>query len=95
MGGVRHGQPERELAGSQNYGSAFLPATYQGTAVGNHLTPIAKSRINNLDRAEPSDMLQRKQLDLIPPDNKNGTRSTPWPSTPTVRPSRQAERIAP
>ena len=51
--------------GSQNYGSAFLPATYQGTAVGNHLTPIAKSRINNLDRAGPSDALQRKQLDLI------------------------------
>ena len=51
--------------GSQNYVSAFLPATYQGTAVGNHLTPIAKSGINNLDRAEPSDSLQRKQLDLI------------------------------
>ena len=63
-GFISFGPPDFQ-GGSQNYGSAFLPATYQGTAVGNHLTPIAKSRINNLDRAEPTDCLQRKQLDLI------------------------------
>ena len=51
--------------GSQNYGSAFLPATFQGTSVGNHLTPIVQSRINNLKRAEATTSLQRKQLDLI------------------------------
>ena len=63
-GFISFGPPDFQ-GGAQNYGSAFLPATYQGTAVGNHLTPIAKSRINNLDRAEPTASLQRKQLDLI------------------------------
>ena len=63
-GFISFGPPDFQ-GGSQNYGSAFLPATYQGTAVGNHLTPIAKSRINNLDRAEATTSLQREQLDLI------------------------------
>jgi hypothetical protein len=51
--------------GAQNYGSAFLPATFQGTPVGNQYQPVARSRISNLDRAEPSANLQRRQLDLI------------------------------
>ena len=63
-GFISFGPPDFQ-GGAQNYGAAFLPATYQGTAVGNHLTPIATSRINNLDRAEATDSLQRKQLDLI------------------------------
>ena len=60
--------------GAQNYGSAFLPAAYQGTPVGSQYQPVARSRINNLERAEPTPGLQRKQLDLIQRMNREHQR---------------------
>jgi hypothetical protein len=51
--------------GTKNYGSAFLPAVYQGTAIGDIKTPIAQSEINNLKNPRLSTDAQRKQLDLI------------------------------
>jgi hypothetical protein len=69
-GFISFGPPDFQ-GGAQNYGAAFLPATFQGTAVGNHLTPIARSRISNLERAEPTDALQRRQLDLIQQLNRD------------------------
>ena len=34
--------------GVKNYGAAFLPAAYQGTAIGDIKTPIEKARIDHL-----------------------------------------------
>jgi hypothetical protein len=51
--------------GTKNYGSAFLPAVYQGTAIGDIKTPIAKAQINNLRNPRLTASQQRSQLDLI------------------------------
>jgi hypothetical protein len=57
--------PPRAHGGVQNYSSAFLPATYQGTAVGTADVPIAKSEIPFLKNPDLSPAQQRRQLDLI------------------------------
>ena len=51
--------------GVQNYGSAFLPAIHQGTAIGSAEIPISKAVISNLGNERIGPALQRKQLDLI------------------------------
>jgi hypothetical protein len=49
--------------GAQNYGSAFLPAAFQGTHIeGNDRR---KGAIANIENPKLSDDLQRKQLDLL------------------------------
>ena len=57
--------PPRGHGGVQNYGSAFLPAMHQGTAIGSAEIPIAKAVVSNLgnQRLKPNE--QREQLDLI------------------------------
>ena len=40
--------PPRGHGGVQNYGSAFLPAMHQGTAIGSAEIPIAKAVVSNL-----------------------------------------------
>jgi hypothetical protein len=42
--------PPSDFGGAQNYGSAFLPAIYQGTRIGEFNRPIAKARVDNLQR---------------------------------------------
>ena len=50
--------------GPQNYGSAFLPAIYQGTRIGNDNRPIASAEIRNLaSPLKPAD--ERAELDLV------------------------------
>ncbi len=49
--------------GSQNYGSAFLPAAYQGTLIQG--LERKKSVIANIENSKVSDALQRQQLDLL------------------------------
>jgi hypothetical protein len=50
--------------GAQNYGSAFLPASYQGTRIGDGHTPFTAARLSNVTPGDdPS--LQRLQLDLL------------------------------
>ena len=51
--------------GPQNYGSAFLPAIYQGTPLGQLGLPLEKAEVRNLANARLSRDLQRRQLDLI------------------------------
>jgi len=56
--------------GAQNYGSAFLPAVYQGTPVGrearNRFARGAdQSPLSNLDNAKLGPELQRAQLDFV------------------------------
>ena len=58
-------KPPTRVGGAQNYGSAFMPAVYQGTAVGNLNTAIDQASIGNLSNKSLSLQLQRKQIDLI------------------------------
>lgn len=51
--------------GPQNYGSAFLPAAYQGTPLGDIKTPVAQARIGNLSNPLLDSDVQRRQLQLI------------------------------
>ncbi len=51
--------------GSKNYGSAFLPAVYQGTAIGDVKTPVRDAKVGNLSNPKLSRRQQRKQLDLL------------------------------
>lgn len=54
----------------QNFGSAFLPAAYQGTAIGDFKTSMKEAKIRNLVPAEPTTDLQRQQLDFIQTQNR-------------------------
>jgi hypothetical protein len=57
--------PPRGHGGVQNYGSAFLPAMHQGTAIGAAEIPIAKAKIANIGNPTIDRATQREQLDLI------------------------------
>jgi hypothetical protein len=57
--------PPRGHGGVQNYGSAFLPAIHQGTAIGSAETPIAKSRVSHVGNSRLDVATQRQQLELI------------------------------
>ena len=57
--------PPRGHGGVQNYGSAFLPAVHQGTAIGSAETPISKAVVTNLVNKQLKLGVQREQLDLI------------------------------
>jgi hypothetical protein len=56
--------------GAQNYGSAFLPASFQGTRVGDGSTPFGKATLANTAPADDPD-LQRLQLDLLARSNQD------------------------
>ena len=64
--------PSFHHGGAQHYGSAFLPAFYQGTRIGDGATPIEKASIKNLNAA---DALQRRQLDLLQARNRQHAQS--------------------
>ena len=57
--------------GSKNYGSAFLPAMYQGTAIGDIKTNVKDARIGNLQNPHLTVGQQRRQLDLIQSFNRD------------------------
>jgi hypothetical protein len=57
--------PPRGHGGVQNYGSAFLPAVHQGTAIGSAEIPISKAIVSNLVNQHLNPHEQREQLDLI------------------------------
>ena len=62
---------ETRVGGAQNYGSAFLPAIYQGTPIGHVGADIAKSGIRNVSGSPLSAGLQRKQLELAQAMNRD------------------------
>ena len=68
--------PPRGHGGVQNYGSAFLPAVHQGTAIGSAETPIAKAVVSNLVNKRVAPQLQQKQLELIQSLNRKHLRAT-------------------
>ncbi len=57
--------PPRAHGGVQNYSSAFLPAIYQGTAIGTADVPVNGASIPFLANKQLSHEMQRRQLDLI------------------------------
>lgn len=69
--------PPRGHGGVQNYGSAFLPATHQGTAIGSAEIPIAKAVVSNLVNERLNSGLQREQLDLVQSLNRRHLREAP------------------
>ena len=62
--------PEQRVGGAQNYGSAFLPAYYQGTAIGRigHAPSVAE--LENIKSRLKTDA-QRRQIDLVQSLNQN------------------------
>ncbi len=53
------------VGGAQSYGSAFLPASYQGTRIESAAGHRAGNRLANIENPRLSAELQRKQLDLL------------------------------
>jgi len=56
--------------GAQNYGSAFLPAVYQGTPIGDIKTPVKDARIGNLRNPRFDAAAQREQLRFLQQMNR-------------------------
>ncbi len=56
--------PSLSHGGANNWGSAFLPAVYQGTPIGNSSLSSEKAKIPFITRRTPQD-LQRLELDLL------------------------------
>ncbi len=67
-------KPPARLGGAQNYGSAFLPAVYQGTAI-NDLG--ADEPIGNISNPRFRGSLQRRQLDLLQSMNRGAVEKNP------------------
>lgn len=57
--------PPVNNGGPANYGSAFLPATFQGTRIGNNRQPVANARIANLNDPRQSPAAQGEQLEYL------------------------------
>lgn len=64
-------KPLTRNGGPQNYGSAFLPAVYQGTRIGIDTQPIADAEIGNIKNHRLDLNKQRRQLDLIQSMNRD------------------------
>jgi hypothetical protein len=61
--------PSLYHGGAQNYGAAFLPATYQGTRIGDGSTPFQQATLSNMTPGDDP-ALQRLQLDLLAKKNR-------------------------
>lgn len=64
-------KPEPQLGGAQNYGSAFLPAMYQGTRIGRRGQKLSTAGIGNLSNPEFDLTMQRDQLNLVQSMNRD------------------------
>jgi hypothetical protein len=69
--------PSAGNGGPRNYGQAFLPAAYQGTALGMAGAPAAQVTIRNLFNARLSRREQRGQLDYLQALNHEQMRDGP------------------
>jgi hypothetical protein len=57
--------PSMSNGGPRNFGTAFLPAVHQGTAIGRAGQPASESTIRNLTNSALSNSEQSKQFDLL------------------------------
>jgi len=65
--------------GSANWSSAFLPASNQGTRIGQTRNPIAESEIPFLKPLQSDTARQRRQIDLVQAMNRQHLASRPDP----------------
>ena len=61
---------ETRVGGAQNYGSAFLPAIYQGTPIGHVGAEMSEAGIRNVNCKHLPANLQRRQIDLVQEMNR-------------------------
>ncbi|HVY71546.1 MAG TPA: DUF1501 domain-containing protein [Verrucomicrobiae bacterium] len=66
--------PTMAHGGPQNYGTAFLPAVYQGTAIGRAGEPVSRAQIQNIRNAQAPAELQRRELDFLQAMNREKLR---------------------
>lgn len=64
--------PIHDQGGAMNYGSAFLPATFQGTPLG-----LGRAGVPNISNRQLSDADQRRQLDFIQKMNRRALARDP------------------
>ena len=57
--------PSMGNGGPRNFGNAFLPAVYQGTAIGKPGIPAKEAKIRYLLNERRNDIQEREQLDLV------------------------------
>ncbi len=69
--------PTERMGGPQNYGSAFLPAVHQGTAIGKAEQPIDQARIAHIRNAHLSKTEQQRQFQLLQSLNRSQAAATP------------------
>lgn len=62
--------PTLAHGGVNNWGSAFLPAVYQGTPIGNASIPSSKAKIRHMQNPRLTPAQQRTQLDLLAEINR-------------------------
>src|SRR5262249_44146765 len=72
--------PSAGNGGPRNYGSAFLPAVYQGTAIGKAGTPVAQATIRNLRNPSRSPSARQHQFELLRGMNAEQMRAHPGDS---------------
>jgi hypothetical protein len=69
--------PSAGNGGARNYGSAFLPAVYQGTALGKAGAPASQATFRNLTNPALSPGARRRGFDLLRALNTEQARRTP------------------
>ena len=69
--------PSAGNGGPRNYGNAFLPAMYQGTALGRAGGPAKDATIRNLANEKLSAAAQREQFDLLRQLNAEQLKQSP------------------
>jgi len=69
--------PSGGNGGARNYGNAFLPAVYQGTALGRAGAPATEATIRNLANPSLSEAAQRRQFELLRELNAEQLKAAP------------------
>jgi hypothetical protein len=64
-------KPQSRIGGAQSYGSAFLPAPYQGTKVGGDNEVLRNATIPHIRNPRLDVAAQRRQLDLLQSVNRD------------------------
>ncbi|NND97781.1 MAG: DUF1501 domain-containing protein [Pirellulaceae bacterium] len=70
-------QPSMGNGGPRNFSNAFLPASYQGTAVGRAGVAATEAKIRNLANDQTPPRIQREQFDLLRRLNQAQMKSRP------------------
>ena len=62
--------PTLAHGGMRNWGSAFLPAAYAGTPIGNASTPAVQAKVKYIANTQTTREQQRRELDLLAEINR-------------------------